>query len=664
MRRWLLAAVVVGFSLGVVGASWLSLQWHWAWRKAQDVPMAHQLEQRLEVRTADGLLLDELGPHRRFVPLEDLPDHVVNAFIGAEDGQFWMHPGVDPVAIARAAFHNARAGRVTQGGSTLTQQVVKQTSVGDERSLQRKIDEAFVALALERQRSKRDILETYLNLIYLGRGAYGVDAAARHYFDRSARDLTLAQAVTLASLVPAPALYGPERDPEASLHRRDEVLDRMLDLGVVSVQDALDARVAPVVVSDERLEPPRVAFGQAPRTVIRRALASQGLTDALLRAGGTLHTTFRSDAQRVAEEAVRHAVAQVHRREPTRRDEEVPPVQAAAVVLDNATGDLLALVGGTDDDLESFVRATQARRQPGSAFKPIVYAAALRAGASQTDIALDLPVSLPSGTGRWWSPANYAHSYRGKIDLRTALAVSSNVVAVRTAADVGMPAVLQAARDLGIESPLGSDLTTVLGSSGVTPLEMTGAYAAIARGGTWIEPVPWTELVREDGVVVTRGGAIGFDDAVLPAPERRQALEEGVAAELRDMMGAVVTRGTGRRARRDHETRIGKTGTTNDYHDAWFVGATPEVTIGVWVGRDDSQPLGDRETGGRAALPAWTLIADGLSSATEDAPLRFAVSPRVRWEHRGWGDPVLVRRGHDVAADNALAALAPLPGAH
>jgi penicillin-binding protein 1A len=660
MKRILLSIALIGASLALLMVSWGVMKWSWANSVAGDVPMADQLPQRLEVRTADGHLLDELGPHRRIVRLDELPEHVVMAFVAAEDGQFRSHPGVDPVAIVRAAVTNFRAGRVTQGGSTLTQQVVKQTAVGDERSLSRKVDEAFVALALERHRSKDEILETYLNLVYLGRGAYGVEAAARHYFGRSAHELSLAEAVTLASVVPAPSRYGPDKGVAESLGRRDEVLDRMVDLGAITMDEAVEARVETVHLQ-EWLEPERVAYGQAFRTHVRRHLEQAGLTESLLRAGGTLHTSLRGDAQRVAEEAVRLAVAGVHRREPTPAGEELPKVQAAAVVIDNDSGHLVALVGGTDDELESFVRATQARRQPGSAFKPFVYAAALDAGATQLDEALDLPISLPSGTGRWWSPANYAHSYRGPIDLRTALAVSSNVVAVRTAADVGMPAVIDVAQRLGIESPLGRDLTTVLGSSGVTPLEITGAYAAIARGGEWIEPVSVTGLTTERGEWIGPGQALPEPlEASLPAAAHREALDEGVAAELRDMLAAVVERGTGRRAFRPHEERMGKTGTTNDYHDAWFVGATPDLTIGVWVGRDDHEPLGDRETGGRAALPAWILTADALSDATEASPRRFPMSPRARWVHRGWGVPVVVARGRDIDGDDALADLGPL----
>lgn len=664
----------------------------------------------VEVFGADGQKVDAFYVERRYwVELGDLPDHVWQAFLAAEDRRFFEHPGVDLFGVLRAARSNMSGGQV-QGGSTLTQQLVKNLLVGKARSYERKLKEAVLAYRLERELSKYEVLQLYLNYVYLGNGNYGVEAAARDYFAVSASELDPAQAATLAGLVPAPSRYSPRRDPDLARWRRAYVLRRMVEDGYVDPIDAIDHLDAPVAL------PPRaVAADRGPATahvtMVRREVRRL-LGDELPYAEGLhVHTPYDDDVQRAADAAIRAAVnahrdrqgpkvvvgqlgeadAAVWTGEPLadgecgralvdgRRDlnalrvgGEVLPLAAedrmhpvyvdgvqpprpvsqqvrghdllavcrsgerlrldraawaegAAVVVENATGRVVALVGGTTVGLEGFVRATQARRQPGSSFKPYVYAAALARGRSQLDVVQDAPILLPAGGGTSWSPKNYGGGYAGPTTLRRALASSLNTVAVRLALEVGPSEVARMARALGVRTPIRTDITIALGSSEVTPLDQAMAYATLARLGVPVEPVWVDRLVDIHGAEIgARGGPIVVDGqqvATLPGAPLPQVLDPGVAYTVLDMMTEVVRSGTARRAWSEDQQRAGKTGTTNDFLDAWFVGMVPSHTIAVWIGTDGTTTLGDKETGGKAALPAWIEIA----AALPPGPARFPV---------------------------------------
>jgi penicillin-binding protein 1A len=568
------------------------------------------------VLDAHGISVDEFALTRReWVDLSALPPIVGQAIIAAEDRRFREHAGVDPAGIARAMRTNFEAGRVEEGGSTLTQQLVKNLLVGSEQTYARKAEEALLAWRLERRMSKDELLELYLNYVYLGSGNYGVEAASQDYFGVSARELSAGQAALLAGLVPAPSRFSPRRDPVAATERQGLVLAALVQTGGLTEAEAAVA-AAPIEPIPRTETAPDA--GQAYRTVVRREGRRLFGDQLPFTHGLRVHTAYDPSIQLEVERAIAAATQGVE----LRQGHPAGHVQGAAVVVDNATGAIVAVSGGNGVPLEGFVRATQARRQPGSSFKPYVYGAALVGGLRQTDTVVDAPLSLPAGGGRTWSPSNYSGGYAGPLPLRDALARSLNTVAVRLAMQTGTEAVAVLAADLGVATPLREDLTLALGSSEVTVLDQAVAYAAIARLGEARDPVFLTEVRDARDQPVGRAGdvvVLGDRRIVLPGAPR-QVLDPGIAWELVDMLQGVVSGGTGRRAQVDDQDRFGKTGTTSGFADAWFVGSTPTHTVAVWIGVDDRTSLGDRETGGRAALPAWIRIVDALGRPT---PSRF-----------------------------------------
>jgi penicillin-binding protein 1A len=663
------------------------------------------------VKDRYGQTMDTFYVERRFwVPLGDLPQHVPDAFIAAEDRRFWEHEGVDLLGVARAIVVNLQEGGVEQGASTLTQQLVKNLIVGKERSYERKVKEAVLAWRLENELGKRRVLELYLNYVALGAGNYGVEAAARDYFGISARDLDPGQAALLAGLVPAPSRYSPRRDPDTARERRRLVLRAMAQEGMIYEGDVAAYRDDPVSVPRvaARSDRPEVAYVTEVRREIRRVLGD----DAPYDLGLVVTSAMDPEIQRVAVRAVQAALLAHRQRQGPRvpirslderaqrgfvaagaglnrddagsltppppgtcldvlvgrggihdlqlgpwrgrlhpEDREVrvgfddpdlpkvplyrrvragdvipvcvdgevarlspePWAEGAAVVLDHRTGEVLALVGGYAAGLEGFVRATQARRQPGSSFKPFVYAAALGQGRSQADVVVDAPLALPGGNGQVWAPKNYGGGYAGPVPLRTAMARSLNTVAVRLALEVGPADMVATAQRAGVRSALRADLTLALGSSEVTPMDLALGYATFARGGTAVDPVFLRELRGPDGTVLGQQGDILDLGGPVYLPGRsRRALEPGVAYEVADMLREVVRAGTARRAYQATKDRAGKTGTTNGFVDAWFVGFTPRYAVAVWIGTDGTGTLGSEETGGKAALPAWLDIVAAL----------------------------------------------------
>jgi penicillin-binding protein 1B len=551
-----------------------------------------------EVLTSAG---DRPGEDYRPVRLAEVPLVLINAVLAAEDHRFFDHGGLDARGLLRAAWANLRAGRITQGGSTITQQLVKNRLLESERTLERKVREAWLALVVEWRYPKERILEAYLNEAYLGqRGALalrGVGAAARAYFGKEVHQLSLPEAAVLAGMLRAPNTYSPVASPQRARQRRDVVLARMLELGQISPAQ-MDAARAQAV----RVQVVPVSGQAAPyfADLVRQEVEERFGDFAESNRGGRIHTTLDLTLQRFAERAVARGLERLEGSLPRlRRAEATDRLQAVLIALDPATGAIRALVGGRDYALSQFNRAAHARRQPGSAFKPFVYAAALRArgngpvftAASRID---DTPLTLEVNR-QPWTPRNYDDVYEGRVSVRRALEQSLNAATVRIALEVGLPAVIEAARGLGIESPMAPVPSLVLGAFEVTPLELARAFAPFANGGQ--------RLAAASGLGAVYDGGGRLVDRL--APERAPALSPAEAYLMTSLLSGVVTSGTGAAARGLAGTwaLAGKTGTTNDGRDAWFVGYTPSLVVLVWVGHDTGEPHG--LSAAQAALPLW-----------------------------------------------------------
>ena len=506
--------------------------------------------------------------------LADLPRCLPAAAVAVEDRRFWGHPGVDVIGIGRAAWVNLRSGRLVQGGSTITQQVAKNLFLSNARTFRRKVQELMLTVWLERTFTKAEILEIWLNRVYLGSGAWGVDAAARMYFGVSARKLTLAQCAVLAGLPRAPSRLNPRADPKAAAARGREVLQAMADTGAITPAQAVAAGGA---ISFAPRPAPAGWFAEwaAERAA---ALVPPG-ADAVLRTTLDPRVQAAAEARLAAVLDGPGAAAGVG--------------QGAVVVLDAGTGAVRAMVGGRDWRGSPFNRATAARRQPGSAFKPFVWLAALERGAHPDDTVLDGPLRI--GT---WNPQNFDGVFRGEITLEEALAQSSNTAAVRLMQQAGGPrAVAAVAHRLGLTESLPDDLSLALGTGEVGLLQLAAALAPMLNGGFGV--VPFGVTAVESGAVPGSQSSRRTQRVTAPAPERR--VNAALAGEMRAMLAAVVARGTGRAAAVPGRAVAGKTGTTQDYRDAWFVGAVGGSVIGVWLGNDDDRPM-NRVSGG--GLPA------------------------------------------------------------
>jgi len=520
--------------------------------------------------------------------------HLVHAVIAAEDKRFWDHAGIDPRGIARAIWANIRAGRVVQGGSTLTQQVAKNVFLDAERSLDRKIKEVPMALALELKYSKEEILSIYLNRVYLGAGTYGFEAASRRYFGKSARGLSPAEAAMLAGLLRAPSRYAPTNDLDRAQGRASVIVRLMEEQGYLTQAQTVDALANPADLSVAAEAAAGEAFADwvmetAPTYLTRRTTEDV-----------TILTTF--DA--VAQQAVEAGVAEVYET----KVKEGSVAQTAVVVLTH-DGAVRAMLGGFGPKAGRFNRATQALRQTGSAFKPVVYAAALESGLSPRSVIEDAPITI-----KGWSPQNYDRSYQGPVTLTTALAKSINTVAVRASERAGRQTVRALAREMGVSSELALGPAVALGTSEVTLIDMSGVYATIANAGRRTEPYGVREIrLRGDDTALMRR----------TPPDQVQVIRPETARQLTYMMHQAVERGTGGRARIPGWQVAGKTGTTQAARDAWFIGFTGSHVVGVWMGNDDNAPL-TGTTG--AGLPAeiWRAVTSRLIGGT--APVALAMS--------------------------------------
>ena len=521
---------------------------------------------------------------RMVIPYADMPPLLPQAFVAAEDSRFWEHTGLDLWSIIRAAFNNLRAGRRSQGGSTITQQVTRALLLTREKTYLRKIAEAVLSFRLEHVLSKEDILAIYLNEIYLGEGAYGVEAAARTYFGKKASQLTLADISILAGLPQSPTNYSPLRQPEAARARQRYVLNRMAEDGIITVDAARTAFDQGLQLAGDWRKSINGYFAH----YVRNQLLTRYSETDLYQKGLTVATTVDSDLQQAAAHAILDGVAKVVGRHP----QQATP-QGALVALDTASGRIRAMIGGVDFNENQYNRTLQANRQPGSAFKPLLYAAALEKGISPGTVLNDTPLTLPSGNGQSWQPRNFKNEYHRSLPLTEALVHSSNVVAVRLLQQTGLDNLTLLAQKMGVTAPLQPDLTLALGASPVSILEMTAAYTAFANQGMYHAPVGITRISDRDGRVTP-----------WPQSSGRQVISAQTAAWLNGALTQVVRRGTGKNAA-GIPGASGKTGTTDNYVDAWFIGSTPDLTAGVWIGYDHNTSLGQGETGGQAAAPVW-----------------------------------------------------------
>jgi penicillin-binding protein 1A len=558
-------------------------------------------------------LITELHAERRiFVPLAQIPLVLRDAILATEDRRFYSHWGIDPIGIARAIVQNYRRGRIVEGGSTITQQLTKVLFLTPDKSLERKLKEAVLALELERRYAKDRILEMYLNQVYFGHGAYGVEAAARTYFGKSVSELNIREAALLAGLPRAPSNYSPFEHPEAAKLRRELVLRRLVEYGTLK-----EAEAKRLARTDLGLVPPerRRTTGQYFLEYAQQTLEAKYGVDMVFKGGLNVYTTSNPFMQLAAEQALRDGLKSLEVRSAKGRPGDHP--EGAVVTIEPQTGYVKAMVGGSDFFRTEFNRAVQARRQPGSAFKPFIYIAAVESGFTPATRIDDAPVTYPVGrNGEPWKPENYDRKFRGPTTLQQAVEESVNVVTIKLQERVGVARTIQVARRLGITSPLTMDLTLALGTSDLTLLELTSSYSALANQGTWMPPT----VVR----YVTDAQGKLLEEAV---PEGKQAVAPETAYVITHMLKGVVDRGTGQGAKVLGRPIAAKTGTTNDYSNAWFIGFTPRLATGVWVGYDRPRSLGPDETGSRVAVPIWTTY---MRKILGDAPKEdFPVPERV-----------------------------------
>jgi penicillin-binding protein 1A len=558
--------------------------------------------------------------HNDAIPLEDYPDHLIKAALATEDRRFYDHFGIDPSGLARALTANARAGGVVQGGSTITQQLAKNLFLSNERTIERKVKEAFLAIWLETRLTKNEILKLYLDRAYMGGGAFGVDAAAQYYFNKSARDVNLAEAAMLAGLFKAPTRFAPHVNLPAARARANTVLDNLVEAGFMTEGQVFGARRNPATAVDRRDD--RVAnyyldyaFDEMKKLV---ATFPKSVHERVFVVRLGLDVNLQREAENTVESMIRQYGNDYHAK------------QAAAVVLD-LDGAVRAMVGGRDYGQSQFNRATDALRQPGSSFKPYVYATALMNGYKPTSVVVDGPVCIGN-----WCPHNYSNSYSGSMTLTQAITRSINVIPVKLSIamgdgnpKLGRAKIMQTAQRMGIKSPLTDSPSLPIGAAEVNLLEHAGAYATFPNLGRSVTTHAILEVRSGNGEVVWR-----FDrDGKKPV----QVLRPQIALDMIFMMNKVVEEGTARRAILDGIKAAGKTGTTNAYRDAWFMGYTGNYVCGVWFGNDDYSPT-NRMTGGSLPAMTWHNIMayahqgveikqlPGLTGPTPPAPQVAATS--------------------------------------
>ena len=707
--RWLGRLFLVIMVVGLLGAAGVGYFLYYSYtRDLPDYTMLKDFRPPLITRVyaRDGQLIGEFFTERRIiVPYSRLPQHLILAFLAAEDARFFEHPGVDFMGIARAFIENLKAGEIVQGGSTITQQVVKSILLTSEKSFSRKVREAILAYRLDNFLTKEEVLLLYLNHIYLGNGAYGVEAAALEYFGKHVEDLNLAEAAMLAGLPKAPSRYAPTSNPMRAKERQAYVLNRMVEAGFVSAAQAQAALNQPLTFKPARPE----RFDDVGYYVdyVKQILEDRFGRDPLYNAGFRVYTAADVELHRVAKQAIHYGLRELYSRhgfrgplkqlkakdiepfcrqqlayqqkhppqkghlqtavvvqpekeksplivrfandygvltKPADKDaaaamrpiisrlrlgdviqvrlqerssgryqwqvsiEPDPMAQGALVFLENRTGKVRVIMGGKNYRDSVFNRAVQAKRQPGSAFKPVIYAAAVEKGYGPQSTVYDEPISLPGGrAGEPWTPRNYDNSYYGPMNVATALAMSRNLPAVRLLISIGLPPVIQMAKAMGLTTPIYPNYSSALGSSEVTLLELTRAYSTFPNNGQLAETIVIERLEDRDGRILEE-----------VQPRLQQVMSPRTGKIMTQLLIGVVQRGTATRVQVLKRPMGGKTGTTNNHRDAWFIGFTPSVTAGVWIGMDDERSLGSKETGGQAAAPIFIKF---MQEALKDQPV-------------------------------------------
>lgn len=677
-----------------------------------------------EIYSDDGEVIGRFWDEKRIViSLDQVPKHLIDAFVAAEDARFFKHEGVDILSIMRALFKNMLARKIEQGGSTITQQVTKSLLLKNpEKTYRRKVREAILSLQIEKNFSKEKILSLYINQIYLGHGAYGVEAAARTYFKKSAKELTLAESALLAGLPQAPSRYSPILHFDRVKIRQRYVLDRMREAGYITEDQKKEALMTDIIINDTEEN----AFEKTPffTEYIRKYLEKKYSRDLLYRGGLKVYTTVNLVMQRSAQKALKKGLLELDKREGYRGAirnlspdeieafkleskkkfmihapelnsvvegvvenvddekgevlialgdelgqlslsemswarrpnpevpyyaanvktpskvlkkgdvvlvriednsdtphhyrlslEQKPEIQGALFALETRTGKVKAMVGGRDFSISQFNRAIQSRRQPGSAFKPIIYAAALDRGLTPSSIIIDAPYisTMNPDDDDIWRPKNYKEKFFGPTLFRTALIESRNVITVKILRKIGVHHAIQYARKMGIESDLAPDLSLALGSSGLSLAEITTAYSVFSNDGMLIKPIFINRIEDRNGQIIEENQL-----------SLQESLSKQTAYVITDLLKAVIEEGTGWRVKALKRPVAGKTGTTNDLRDAWFIGFTPELVAGVWVGYDDRIPMSKGETGSRAASPIWLYF---MSEVLKERPVEDFSAP-------------------------------------
>ena len=590
-----LLAVLAVCTWGAVGASaWWIKDVVTGLPTSRDVREIAIMAQATTLYDVDGRTAFTIFKEQRLpVSLDRISPYLVQAMLATEDQRFYEHRGLDVVRIAGALVNNVRAGRAAQGGSTLTQQLARQSFLNSAKTYSRKMKEVIVAARIEREFEKKEILQLYLNKVYFGDGLYGAEAASLGYFGKPAAELTLAEAALLAGLVKSPSTYAPTVNLERALTRRKVVLQAMRDAKVVDAKAFDSAMNAPVTLNDAlRREEP---FGQYFKEEVRKQLVDRFGWERVYEGGLKVHTTIDLDMQKAAESEIARGLEEIETRQ-LRRKNAVPsaePLQASLVAMDPVTGEVRAMVGGRDFRGSNFNRVTQAKRQAGSAFKPFVYAAALENGFSPGTMLTDLddPVWTPQGN---WVPDD-GHSTASSMTMRAALKTSSNRAAVRMLQEVGIPTAVTYADRLGV-GPVPGVPSLALGSGEVTLMSMASAFAAFANEG--LVPAP---------LLITRVEDVSGEVLFEAEPSMHRAISQATAFLMSNMLSDVVNSGTAWPARQVGFTlpAAGKTGTTNDYRDAWFIGYTPRLVAGVWVGYDRPRTIISNGYAAQLAVPIW-----------------------------------------------------------
>lgn len=538
----------------------------------------------------DGTLFAEIFVEKRIpIPITQMPEHLRNAFIAIEDVRFYKHFGIDLRGIGRAVFRNIFSGHITEGASTITQQLARNLYLTRQKTLKRKIEEAILAIQIERTYSKDEILNMYLNLIYLGEGAYGVEAASYKYFHKKASELSLEESATLAAMTKSPSSLSPFKNITKAKERRDIVLYKMFDAGFIDEKTYLKAVQKTIVLAPFKTYEQKTGyFTEYIKQVLEDYVDEP---QEIYIKGFNINTALSLKMTEFAYEAIEKGMEGFKARNPKKA---VLP-EVALIAIEVKTGEIKVLIGGRDFRLSPYNRAVQSKRQPGSAFKPIIYLAAIEQGYTPDYMLLDAPISFVNPyTKSVWSPRNYKNEYHGSVSMRKALELSLNTATVRLLEKVGVDNVIELARRLNINSRFEPNLSLALGAIEVVPLELAGAYATFAREGVYIEPAAVKKIATTEGELIYEH-----------EPQEKRVVSDEHSYMLVDIMKGVIKNGTARAASKLPYYLAGKTGTTNDFKDAWFVGFSPNLLCLVWVGYDRGDNLGGRESGSTAALPIW-----------------------------------------------------------